>query len=204
MLDALRAAGPDYLVLAGLGIVGAAALAIPRRGTFNVHPGLLPWVRGVAVVERAIERRVPVGVTAHYVNAGIDTGAIILRKLVPVQPFDTLASLERKAYEACTRSMVEVVAAAAGGRHPAATTQGRRYPYCKDMSPEDYARTDEAVRQGLGLALYREWSAFYGSDVLPADADRSPAVGVSPVGARDGSGRPRPAARQETGVEAAR
>jgi Formyl transferase len=186
MLEALRSMEPDYLVLAGLGILNDDALAIPRRGTFNVHPGLLPWVRGVAVIERAVERRIPVGITAHYVNAGIDTGPIIRRELIPVQPYDTLASLERKSYLRCTQVMAELVAAAARGQHPAATPQGQRYPYCKDMSVEDYARVDEAVRKGLAMGLYQEWLAFHGSHVLPMDMHRSPPVGVKPLAARAG------------------
>lgn len=83
MVSDVRAARPDYLVLAGLGIVSAEVLAVPTRGTLNVHPALLPWVRGVGVIERSIERRVPVGVTAHHVDAGVDTGALIRRELVP-------------------------------------------------------------------------------------------------------------------------
>jgi hypothetical protein len=188
MLEALCAAKPDYLVLAGLGILNADALAIPRRGTFNVHPGLLPWVRGVSVVERAIERGVPVGVTAHYVNSGIDTGAIIQRELIPAQPHDTLASLEQHAYHRCTQLMVALVAAAARGQQPVATPQIRRYPYCKEMSAEIYGRTEETVRQGRAVRLYREWLAFYGSHILPPVLDRSPPLGIAPLPLHAGIG----------------
>jgi methionyl-tRNA formyltransferase len=176
MLEALRSLEPDYLVLAGLGILKAEALSIPRRGTFNVHPGLLPWIRGVDVIERAIQRSTPVGITAHYVNAGIDTGAIIRRELIPVHSHDTLGSLRRKAYERSARLMVELATAAAHGRHPEATTQRRRYRYCSSLTTEEFSRIEATVREGLAVKLYREWLAFYGSHIIPAGEERSPAA----------------------------
>ena len=177
MLEALRSLEPDYLVLAGLGILKAEALSIPRRGTFNVHPGLLPWIRGVDVIERAIQRNIPVGITAHYVNAGIDTGAIIQRELIPVHSNDTLVSLRRKAYERCARLMVELVSTAARGRHPEATTQRQRYPYCSSLTTEEFSRIEATVREGLAVRLYEEWLAFYGSQILTAEEENSLAAG---------------------------
>jgi methionyl-tRNA formyltransferase len=174
MQAALRESPPDYLVLGGVGIVGAEALAIPRQGTFNVHPGLLPWIRGVGVIERAIDRQVPVGLTAHYVNAGIDTGAIIHRELVPVQPYDTLTSLRKKAYERCAQVMVETVVAAVRGGTPEAFPQTRRFPYCKEPTAREYASIDERVREGLALDLYRRWHEALGSHDLPAGLEQDP------------------------------
>jgi methionyl-tRNA formyltransferase len=175
MLEILRDLEPDYLVLAGVGILSAEALAIPRCGTFNVHPGLLPWIRGVGVVERALERGFPVGLTAHYVNAGIDTGAILRRELIPVQPFDTLASLRRNAYERCAQVMVELVAAAARGQVPEAIPQQGRFPYCTALSDEEYAGLEASIRAGLALRLYRRWLEYVGCHILPPGEDRPPA-----------------------------
>jgi methionyl-tRNA formyltransferase len=180
MLDVLMGLEPDYLVLGGLGILSAEALAIPRRGTFNVHPGLLPWIRGVSVIERAIERGIPVGVTAHYVDSGIDTGSIIRRELIPVRPHDTLASLRRIAYERCAQIMVQLVTDAARGRHPEATRQEGRFPYCTALSEADCARLDASVRSGLALRLYREWLEFFGSLVLPPGEGRPSAESEKP------------------------
>ena len=175
MLDVLNDLKPDYLVLAGAGILVQDALAIPRCGTFNVHPGLLPWIRGMSVVERAIERGIPIGITAHYVDPGIDTGAIIHRELIPVQCYDTLGSLRRKAYERCAQVMVDLVADAARGRHAEATPQRGRFRYCTALPDEDSAGLDASVRAGLALKLYRQWREFFGSDVLPPGNRRPPA-----------------------------
>jgi methionyl-tRNA formyltransferase len=180
MLDMLRDLEPDYLVLAGLGILGPEVLAIPRRGTFNVHPGLLPWIRGISVIERALQRGIPVGITAHYVDPGIDTGAVIRRELIPVRSHDTLASLRRVAYERCAEVMVQLVADAVQGRHPEATAQQGRFPYCTALPDEDYAGLDASVRAGLALRLYRHWLEFFGSHVLPPGEDRPPGEEAQP------------------------
>lgn len=55
-LERLRAVGPDLCVTAAYGnILPRAFLDIPRCGTLNIHPSLLPWWRGAAPVPRAIE-----------------------------------------------------------------------------------------------------------------------------------------------------
>ena len=94
MIDNLARLQPDLLLLAGCGIISSEIISIPTLSTINVHPGLLPWCRGVNVIEHSILRGVAVGVSAHIVDTGIDTGTILTRKLLPVQPYDSLASLQ--------------------------------------------------------------------------------------------------------------
>ena len=53
MESAIRELAPEYLVLAGAGIVRKGVLELPSRGTINVHPALPPWIRGVGVVGRS-------------------------------------------------------------------------------------------------------------------------------------------------------
>lgn len=174
MLDALADLRPDYVLLAGVGIVGAEALAVPRRGTLNAHPGLLPWLPGLGVVERAIERGVAVGVTTHFVDAGIDTGPIVRRELVPVHPGDTVGSLRIKAYALAARTLVDLMVAAHGGDHPAGVPQTGRFDYCRWPSDDERARLDEAVRGGRALQLHDAWASFYGGRVLPAEVHETP------------------------------
>ncbi|NIV30355.1 MAG: hypothetical protein GWN58_12930, partial [Anaerolineae bacterium] len=77
--EKLMAYGPDLLVLGGTRIIRPPILAIPPRGTINAHPGLLPQLRGSSSVGWALYKDLPVGSTVHYVDAGIDTGPILLR-----------------------------------------------------------------------------------------------------------------------------
>ena len=51
-----------------------ALLDVPRLGVLNIHLGLLPEIRGMSSPEWSLLNRVPVGITIHYMDAGIDTG----------------------------------------------------------------------------------------------------------------------------------
>lgn len=179
MLADLRELRPDYLLLAGVGLLGADALAVPARGTINVHPGLLPWARGVGVVDRSLERGIAVGVSAHYVSEGVDTGAVIRRELVPVHDRDTLASLRAKADERCAAVAVELAARVRAGEHPDSAAQRGVYPYCSWPSGQEAARIERAVRAGRAVELYERWLGFYGSRELPLEDHRDPLAASS-------------------------
>ncbi len=181
MIEALRQAAPDYLVLGGLGILGQAALELPKLGTINVHPALLPFARGVGVVARSIERGLPVGVTAHFVDRGIDTGQIIRRELIPVTELDTLGSLRRKAAQRSIEIMVELVAGMAAGIHPASTAQTSRFPYCQWPTSLDEQRIEQQLRSGAARETYIRWLDAYGAHLLPADVEERPRVEAVPL-----------------------
>jgi hypothetical protein len=178
---AIREIAPEYLILAGSSIVRANILSLPSRGTINVHPGLLPWIRGVHVVEHAIDRRVPVGITAHFVNAGIDTGNIIRRELIPVHPGDTLRSLRRKSSERCTELLIELAAGVARGEHPTGRTQRTRFPYCKWLRDAQLHAIDAKVVSGEAMELHASWSQYFGGDVISLDRDDSPQITTPPL-----------------------
>ena len=82
MADWLKTLGSELVVLAGyLQLVSSAFLdAFPER-VINVHPALLPAFPGLDAVGQALEYGVKIfGVTVHFVDAGVDTGPIILQK----------------------------------------------------------------------------------------------------------------------------
>ena len=182
MVAEVESARPDWLVLAGVGIVSEEVLRVPALGTLNVHPALLPWVRGVGVIERSIERGVPVGVTAHYVDPGVDTGPLIRREIVSVATHDTVGSLRRKAYERSTRLLVELTLGARAGERPESVTQMTRYPYCRFPEPDELRRIEESVAAGRAVELYREWTRAAGGRVVPPAMvdDALPSTAVAP------------------------
>ncbi|MGC9333262.1 MAG: formyltransferase family protein [Anaerolineae bacterium] len=94
--EMLAAFGPDLMVLGGTRILRRPILAIPPRGTVNAHPGLLPRLRGSSSVGWALYYDLPLGSTVHFVDAGIDTGPIILRRQLPVYRGDTYQALVRR------------------------------------------------------------------------------------------------------------
>ena len=82
--DWLEAQGVELVVLAGyMAILSEAFIARFRDKIINIHPSLLPAFAGLAAVEQAIDYGVKVfGVTVHFVDEGVDTGAIILQRAI--------------------------------------------------------------------------------------------------------------------------
>jgi phosphoribosylglycinamide formyltransferase-1 len=91
----LRSVGADFIVLAGyMRIVGPTLLdAFPGR-IVNVHPSLLPAFPGLDAQKQAIECGAKVsGCTVHFVDAGVDTGPIIVQRALEVEVGETADSL---------------------------------------------------------------------------------------------------------------
>ncbi len=92
---ALRALAPDLLVVVAYGmILPPKILSIPKYGCWNVHASLLPRWRGAAPIQRAIEAGdAQTGVCLMQMDAGLDTGGVLLSQTVPISDADTAASL---------------------------------------------------------------------------------------------------------------
>ena len=90
-LDALEPYKVDGIVLAGyMRIVGAKLIERYEHKILNIHPALLPSFPGLHGHQQAIEAGVKItGCTVHFVDAGMDTGPIIMQNTVPVLPDDT-------------------------------------------------------------------------------------------------------------------
>ncbi len=94
----LIAAAPDVLVIAAYGLIlPQAVLDIPRLGCLNIHASLLPRWRGAAPIQRAIEAGdSESGVTIMRMEAGLDTGPMLLAERVPITVDDSAGSLHDK------------------------------------------------------------------------------------------------------------
>ncbi|MEY2687124.1 MAG: hypothetical protein RL375_1322 [Pseudomonadota bacterium] len=92
---ALAAAAPDVLVVAAYGLILPAwTLALPRLGCLNIHASLLPRWRGAAPIHRAIEAGdAETGITIMQMDAGLDTGDMLLVGRQPIHDGDSTASL---------------------------------------------------------------------------------------------------------------
>ena len=97
----LRNAGVDTVVLAGfMRIVKPGLLAAFPNRVVNIHPALLPAFPGVHGWTQALDYGCKVaGVTVHFVDAGTDTGPIIVQKAVPVLEDDTPETLHARIQE---------------------------------------------------------------------------------------------------------
>ena len=94
----LQAAAVDYVVLAGfMRILKGDFLKAFTDRVINIHPSLLPSFPGLEAWRQALEYGVKVtGCTVHFVDQGVDTGAIIAQETVPVLAGDTAAVLHER------------------------------------------------------------------------------------------------------------
>ncbi|MFZ0107820.1 MAG: methionyl-tRNA formyltransferase [Thiobacillus sp.] len=110
--DALRAVAAEVMVVAAYGLIlPRAVLDLPRRGCLNIHASLLPRWRGAAPIQRAILAGDEVtGITIMQMDAGLDTGAMLLKTTVPIDDEDTAGSLHDKLARAGAASVIEALA----------------------------------------------------------------------------------------------
>lgn len=97
--DVLVAAGVDVLVVAAYGLILPQwVLDVPRLGCFNIHASLLPRWRGAAPIHRAVEAGdVETGVTIMQMDAGLDTGDMLLAESLVIGDDSTAALHDRLA-----------------------------------------------------------------------------------------------------------
>lgn len=108
----LRKWSPDIIVFAGGNILRRPLLDVPRLGVLNAHLGLLPEIRGMSSPEWSLLTGVPVGVTIHYIDSGIDTGPILQRCEFRDAPYcKSLDDLRNKLIASGIEKLVGVVAA---------------------------------------------------------------------------------------------
>ena len=114
---ALLAAAPDVLVVAAYGLILPAwVLALPRLGCLNIHASLLPRWRGAAPIHRAIEAGdAQTGITIMQMDAGLDTGDMLLVEALPIAADDSTATLHDRLAGLGGRLIVEALELAACG-----------------------------------------------------------------------------------------
>jgi phosphoribosylglycinamide formyltransferase-1 len=123
-LTALREADVDLVVLAGfMRILKGEFLRAFEGRVVNIHPSLLPSFPGLAAWKQALDYGVKVtGCTVHFVDQGVDTGAIIGQRAVPVLDGDTAETLHARIQGAERELYPAVIAAIARGE---VTVRGR-------------------------------------------------------------------------------
>jgi methionyl-tRNA formyltransferase len=115
---ALEAAQADAMVVAAYGLILPQwVLDLPRLGCFNIHASLLPRWRGAAPIHRAIEAGDAVtGITIMQMDAGLDTGDMLLSRSLPILSSDTTGSLHDRLAELGGQLMVQTLGQAELGK----------------------------------------------------------------------------------------
>lgn len=146
---ALCQAEVDVLVVAAYGLILPAwVLSLPVHGCLNIHGSLLPRWRGAAPIHRAIEAGdTETGITVMQMDAGLDTGDMLLSERVAIEPADTTASLHDRLAALGGALMVHTLNAVADARlQPVPQpTQGVSYAHKIDKAEAAVDWSAEAV-----------------------------------------------------------
>ena len=107
----LRALAPEVVVVAAYGLLlPQAVLDIPKYGCINIHGSLLPRWRGAAPVQRAIESGdTGTGIAIMQMDAGLDTGPLLLTRSCLIAPDETTGSLFEKLTLTATGALVDAI-----------------------------------------------------------------------------------------------
>mgnify|MGYP002795875598 FL=1 len=133
-MDTVRALNPDVIVVSAFGqIIPKALLELPRYGCVNIHASLLPKYRGAAPIQWAVMDGEPVsGVTIMQMDEGLDTGDMLAKTEVPLDPDETGGSLFDKLSRAGAELLIRTLPA---------LEQGTLTPEKQPLeSPTAYAR----------------------------------------------------------------
>ncbi len=129
--DRLAELKPDLIVVVAFGqLLSQAILDIPRLGCINVHASLLPRYRGAAPIHLAIiNGETQSGVTTMFMDAGLDTGDMILKTAVPISDTMTTEQLHDVLMTAGAKLLLETVRQLAAGSAPRTkqTDEGTNY-----------------------------------------------------------------------------
>jgi len=157
LADWLLERGVRLVVLAGyMELLGEAFLSRFPRAVINVHPSLLPAFPGLAAIEQALAYGVKVfGVTVHFVDAGIDSGAVILQRAVELpdarEPGEVLAALRPLEHELLPRAVALFArgALSTDPQNPRRTLVDRAAASGGE-APDGSSAAGEALRMGEG------------------------------------------------------
>jgi methionyl-tRNA formyltransferase len=185
---ALLAANPEVLVVAAYGLILPQwVLDLPRLGCLNIHASLLPRWRGAAPIHRAIEAGdTRTGITIMQMDAGLDTGDMLLEESLAITPADTTGTLHDRLAPLGGRLIVEALELAARGglmRRPQPEA-GVTYAHKIDKSEAaiDWRATAASIERRL-----RAFDPFPGaSAVLDGDTIKCWRASVVPGGGAPG------------------
>ena len=115
--EQLESIAPDAILVVAYGrIIPDWMLALPKFGCINLHGSLLPKYRGAAPIQWAVANgETLTGVTTMRLDAGLDTGPMLLAEVVPITPEETAADLFESLAQVGSRLMVKTLAGLESG-----------------------------------------------------------------------------------------
>ena len=199
--EAMLAVNADAMVVAAYGLILPQwVLELPRLGCFNIHGSVLPRWRGAAPIHRAIEAGdMQTGVTIMQMDAGLDTGDMLLVSVVPMDGTETTATLHDTLADLGARRMIDALVLAERGdlvpvqQDEAGVTYAHKID--KTEAAVDWSQPAELIVRrvrafnpfpGASACLNDEtlklWSAQVGVGLPPVDAKLGEILAVAHEG----------------------
>ena len=151
---------PDLLVVVAYGLIlPQAALDLPRLGCLNIHGSLLPRWRGAAPIQRAIlAGDAESGVTIMQLDAGLDTGPMLLERAHPIGLHDTAGDLHDALSELGALALIEAIEGLASGTLKArAQPAGATHAAKIDKSEAAIDWTASAIQLDRQVRAFNPW-----------------------------------------------
>jgi methionyl-tRNA formyltransferase len=155
----LKALNLDVLIVVAYGLIlPQAILDIPKFGCINVHASLLPRWRGAAPIERAIlAGDEATGITIMQMDAGLDTGDMLLKKSIPISSSDNSASLTAQLTELGKSALIDVLKQIEAGSLSPQTQDNNLSTYAEKLEKnEALISWDKDAKE-----ILRQINAFY-------------------------------------------
>lgn len=157
----LAALQPDLLVVVAYGLIlPQVVLDIPKLGCINSHASLLPRWRGAAPIQRAIEAGdSQTGVTVMQMEAGLDTGPMLLKSITPIHSGDTGGSLHDRLADIGPPAVIEAIHGLAAGTLHGEVQDDSLATYAHKLGKAD-ARIDwtrPAAELALMIRAFNPW-----------------------------------------------
>ncbi|HLS88761.1 MAG TPA: methionyl-tRNA formyltransferase [Sphingobacteriaceae bacterium] len=191
----LRELEPDVIVTAAYGLLlPPEVLEVPRLGCLNIHPSLLPELRGAAPIQRALmEGKEKTGVTIYFMDEGMDSGDILLQEETPIQPGETAGELAARLSKMGARLLMDALRLLATEEDPPRRPQDHsRATFAPALQPHEERidwswPAEKIVNHCRGLAprpgaytLYRgERLKILAAEVRPGEAGAPPGTVIA-------------------------
>ncbi len=154
-IEHIRSLKPDVIVVTAYGqILPREVLVIPRAACLNLHASLLPRWRGAAPIQAAIAAGdCQTGITVMYMDEGLDTGAILLKREINVLPGDTGGSLHDRLSQVAPGVLLESLRLLASGNAPRIAQENALASYAPKLKREhgriDWSEPAETIERKI-------------------------------------------------------
>ncbi len=161
----IRALAPDVIVVMAYGqILPRAVLQIPTVACLNLHASLLPRWRGAAPIQAAIAAGDPAtGISVMYMDEGLDTGDVLLRRRIEIAQDETGGSLHDRLALIAPEALSDALALLEAGKAPHIPQENSLATYAPKLEREhgriDWSETAEVIERKI--RAYNPWPVAF-------------------------------------------